>query len=252
LATQLADVQASENENELAEAYVRRWFVSFETLVRRSGGTAEQIEALIAAGAAPGPIYAQFPDGVWWSPITTRGEAGRTPPAGSTGWYTTGALYWLRRALLGVREGASPVEAAERNREAFLDQFVEALKVEPLASGSYPDAFPGDEINLVSARKIGESEWESWRTGGFGVCLRSFTGTTCVTKESIGKKLKAELAGGERTLSDFELIDLVERLASVMLPFAPFERPVCTPGCTIDPALELLKLGCEEPYGAED
>ena len=49
-------------------------------------------------------------------------------------------------------------------------------------------------------------------------------------------------------MSDVELLDLIERLNFVMLPFAPFERPVCTPGVTIDRVLELLWLGCEEPY----
>jgi hypothetical protein len=249
MATQLADVQANGNDDALMEAYVRRWFIPFETLVRRSGGTADQIGALIAAGAAPGAIYVRCGDGEWWSPLQDKNN--RTPPAGSECWYNPGALYWLRRALLAVREGASPAEAAELNREAFLAQFVTALKAEPLAPANYPDAFDGTEINLEGARRLGASEWNDWRNGGFAVCLRSFTGASCVTKESLAKTIKKELAGEERTFGDLELLDLLERLTALLLPFAPFERPACTPGKTIDPFLELLQLGCEEPYGVE-
>ena len=111
----------------------------FDTLVRRSGGTAEEIEALIAAGAAPGVIYARRPDGGWWSTLDAfKGEGSAEPPVGSERWYTPAALYWLRRALLAIRAGASAAEAADRNRHAFIDQFIEALKAEALASANYP------------------------------------------------------------------------------------------------------------------
>jgi hypothetical protein len=243
------EAQVSGNEDALTDAYVRRWFIPFETLVRRSGGTAEQIEALIAEGAAPGAIYARSADGKWWSPVEHEDDRGA--PAGFECWYSPGALYWLRRALLAVREGASPAEAAERNREAFIDQFIEALKAEPLALATFPAVFDARELNIESARRVGANEWNDWRTGGYGVCLSSFTGASCVTKESLAKEIKAELAGGERTISDVELLDMAERLAGLILPFAPFQRRVCTPGKTIDPLLELLKLGCEEPYSVE-
>jgi len=250
MATQLKDNPASDDSDGLMEAYVRRWFVPFETLVRRSGGSAEQVEALIAAGAAPGAIYAGRPGGGWWSTLAAfKGEDSVEPPAGSEGWYTPAALYWLRRALLVLREGASPAEAAERNRDAFVDQFVAALKAEPLASANYPEAFDGAELDIDSARRMGVTEWGYWRTGAYAICLRSFTGAASVAKESVAKKIKEELAARERTISDFELLDLVERLASLMLPFAPSERPSCTPGVTVDRVIELLKLGHEEPYG---
>ena len=235
------------------ESYVRGWFVPFETLVRRSGGTTEQVESLVAAGAAPGAIYARRSDGSWWSTLGAfKGEDSAEPPTGSECWYTPGALYWLRRALLALRDGASPAEAAERNRNAFIDQFIEALKAEPLASANYAEAFQGGKLNIDSARRMGVTEWDYWRTGAYAICLRSFTGAASVTKESVAKKIKAELAAHERTMSDFELLDLVERLVSVMLPFAPSERPSCTPGVTVDRVMELLKLGHEEPYGPHD
>ncbi len=237
----LADVQM--------EAYVHQWFVPFDTLVRRSGGSREQISALIEAGAAPGAIYALSPDGGWWSALDAfEGEGSSEPPAGSECWYTPAALYWLRRALLARREGASPAEAAERNRDAFIDQFIAALKAEPLASDNYPEAFNGDRLNVDLAGRIGITEWDNWRTGAYAVCLRSFTGATCVTKESLAKNIKAELAGEQRTVDEYELLDLTERLNSVMLPFAPTERPTRTPGVTVDRVFELLKLGREEPY----
>ena len=250
MATQLTDVPARADTQ--TETYVRRWFVSFETLVRRSGGTAREIEALIAVGAAPGPIYARCPDGRWWSTLDAfRGRGSAERPPGSECWYTPAALYWLRRALLAVRAGASPGEAAERNRDAFIAQFIEALKAEPLASANYPEAFDGGTLDADAARRIGVAEWDDWRTGAYAVCLRSFTGTASVAKESLAKKIKAELAAPARTMSDFELLDLVERLNLVLLPFAPFERPTCTAGLTLDRVLELLKLGVEEPYGSD-
>jgi len=252
VATLLTEVDLSTDEDALMEAYVRRWFIPFETLVRRSGGTASQVDALIAAGAAPGVIYAHGPDGVWWSPVgTSSGVDSPEPPAGCTGWYTPAALYWLRRGLLAIREGASPAEAAECNREAFVDQFVDALRAEPLASAYFSDAFHDGKLDEASARRLGRNEWNDWRGGGYGVCLRSFTGASCVTKESLGRTIKVELAGDRRTMTDFELLDLVERLGALMPPFAPYQRPTCTPGLTIDPLLELLHLGSEEPYGVE-
>lgn len=244
---QRADADARDRNETPMEGYVRRWFLPFETLVRRSGGTAEQVEALIAAGAAPGAVYAQGPDGDWWSALGAfTGEGSAEAPADSGGWYSRAALYWLRRALLAVRLGASPAEAAERNRDAFIGQFIEALKDEPLASANYPEAFEGEGINFASARRAGIVEWEYWRTGAYAICLRSFTGAASVTKESVGRKIKAELV--EPTISDVDLLDLVERLDSVMLPFAPSERPHCTPGLTVDRVLELLQLGGQEPY----
>jgi hypothetical protein len=249
MATQLTETDVTNGADQLTESYVRQWFVPFGTLVRRSGGTDEQIQALIAAGAAPGAIYALRADGRWW-PITP-GDDGREAPAGSTRWYAPASLYWLRRGLLAIRDGDSPAAAATRNQETFIDQFIEALESERLASGNYPEAFEGKDLNLATARTIGEAEWDDWRNGGYGVCLRSFTGASCVAKESLGKSIKAELAAPERTMSDFELLDLVERLASLMLPFAPFERPKCTPGLTVDRVIEHLMLGCEEPYGAD-
>lgn len=252
MATQLTDARTADADA-LMQAYVRRWFVPFDTLVRRSGGTSEQINALIAAGAAPGVIYARSGEGDWWSPVgAIKGVDSPTPPAGIEGWYTPAALYWLRRALLAIRQGASPAEASECNREAFIGQFIEALRAEALASANFPDAFDGQEVDLAAARRRGSAEWDDWLTGGYGVCLRSFTGAACVAKESIARKIKTELSDGGRTLDDFELLDLVERLSSLMPPFAPFERPECTPGMTIDRVLDLLRLGCEEPYGSED
>jgi hypothetical protein len=228
--------------------YVRAWFIPFETLVRRTGGTEDQVRALIEAGAAPGPIYAFQEAEGWWSALSAfKGEQAAVPSTGSTAWYTPAAIYWLRRAFLVLRSGASPAAAAASNREAFIGQFVEALKVEPLSAANYPQCFPDGTLDLAAAREAGASEWANWQNGSFAVCLRSFTGTAVVTKESFARRLRTELAG-ERTMPDAELLDMAERLASVMMPFAPFERPICTPGVTIDRLVETLGLGDEEPY----
>lgn len=70
-----------------------------------------------------------------------------------------------------------------------------------------------------------------------------------MAKESLATTLKRHIADlANHPLADDEILALCERLAQLMLPFSPWERPGCTPGVTIDRLLRELSLGCELPY----
>lgn len=230
-------------------SYVSEWFLALETLIRRSGGTAAQVRQLLKSRAAPGIVYAQAADGSWWSALGSRtGKFAPAPPDDGTRWYAPAALYWIRRGLLALRTGITAQEAARRNKDHFERQFVNALAAEPLAPHAFPTAFAEGRVDLNSARAIAATEWDSWRYGGYAVCLRSFTGTTCVQKEALGAFLRSQRQGEGDQASDDDVLDLVERLDLLLLPFAPFQRPTGTPGVAVDRVLAALLLGVAEPY----
>lgn len=230
--------------------YVARWFVSFDSIVRRSGSTEIEIANLLQAGASAGIVYSSRVDGSWWSALAAlMGKAEPSPPVDGVHWYSPASLYWLRRASLALRQGASIAEAAQINMDSFAQQFIAALELEPLAPFNYADAFVDSLLDRGAASRIAEAEWGNWVCGAYAVCLRSFTGETCVGKESLGRALRTEFESEHRTMTDEQVIDLVERLSALMLPFAPFERPTGTPGIAVDRVLDRLALGREEPYG---
>jgi hypothetical protein len=219
-------------------AYVQRWFLTPELFHRQLGAAPDLVERLIEAGAMPGAIYAEQ-DGVWWSAL------GATEPPAGIIWYAPAALWWGRRAMLGLKQGLSVEEAAARNRAHFIETFVHALAGEPLARVAFPDAC----LDPDAAGRCAAAEWESWTGGGYAVCLRRFSGESCVRKESLGKRIRLHMDRVPGYLLDDEaLFDLVERLESLILPFAPWQRDGGTPGRAIDGPLAQLELGIELPY----
>ncbi len=80
-------------------------------------------------------------------------------------------------------------------------------------------------------------------------CLRRFSGESCVGKEALRARIRLHMddVPGYR-LDDNALFDLVERLESLVLPFAPWQRESGTPGRAIDAPLAMLGLGVELPY----
>jgi hypothetical protein len=247
----IACADAETNDSEKMRHYIERCFVPFEALVRQSGAAEKEIAELIHGRASAGIVYSRRADGSWWSALAAlMGQDEASPPFDGAHWYSPASLYWLRRASLARRKGASIAEAASGNSETFTQQFVSALELEPLAPFNYPDAFVGEALDHKAAGKIAESEWHNWTCGAYAVCLRSFTGQSCVGKESLGRALRTEFDSDQRTLTDEQVVDLVERLATLLMPFAPFERPVGTPGIAVDRVLHRLDLGHEEPYGA--
>lgn len=235
--------------------YVRRWFVPFEELVRRSGGTAAQANALIAAGAAPGIIYSVSPSGGWWSALGAfSGKAPPNPPVGGEHWYAPAALYWLRRGRLLLGEGMSVHEAAATNRAAFCDQFLAALAEEPLARANFPTAFEGDSVDEAGARSAAEAEWAAWISGAYAVCLRSFTGQSCIAKESLARHIRTTWPVDVEPVQapGIDALDAMERLSVWLMPFAPFERLSGTPGIAIDRMLAVLDLGEDDPFALSE
>lgn len=231
------------------DAYVRRWFVPFSTLVRRSGGSEEQLRSLIDAHASPGVVYSRSPDGQWWSALGSRtGKFDPKPHADGQHWYAPAALYWLRRGVLDLRGGLSADDAATRNREHFGGQFTLALSAEPLAIETFPDAFRDGLVDAEAAAASAAIEWDGWQYSGYAVCLRTFTGSSCVQKEALGAYLKRQRPKAGDLTACRSILDLMERLDALILPFAPFQRQEGTSGVAIDRLLELMALGSNEPY----
>jgi hypothetical protein len=229
------------------EFYLRRWFIPYANFVERSGGSPAEVEALLEAKVAPGLIYALAPNGDCWSALAAFvGKAQPEIAPEALHFYAPSSLYWLRRALLLLRDGASPEAAAAINQHAFAAQFIAALGSEPLAKDNYPTAFAEGGLDQVEAERLAAAEWKAWVSGGYAVCLRSFTGESCVVKESLARHLRTSADNAD--ISKIEVIDAMERLAVYLMPFAPFERPSGTPGFAIDNLLTAMNLGSEQPY----
>lgn len=220
--------------------YVECWFWTLDELAEAVGVVPARIEQLIAAACAPGPIYAW--DGIrWWSALGAEGP----PPFGER-WYSPGAAWGLRQAELATRGGNSPQDAAAALRDRFAERFVVALGRQPHARLAFDACFSGDAIDRKAADIAARSEWESWIQGGYGVCLRIFTAETCVAKEALGARIKAAI--GAPGYDPAALLADAETLAGLILPFAPWQRPVGTPGRTIDRLLREQHLGDDRPY----
>ncbi len=230
--------------------YMAQHFVAFEAIIRRSGADKSTVERLIAAGAAPGVIYARSEDGQWWGALGAfMGREAPTPIAGRH-WYSPAIVWWIRRALLKMADGRSPQQAARNNKERFLSEFVSLLRHIEDAALAYPTCFDGDGVIDSQAHIIGEQEWQSWAQGAYAVCLRRFSARSCIEKEALRERIVAVCEDKPGlSLNDEDLLDKVEQLEALILPFAPWERPNGTPGKAIDAPLARLKLGMEEPYG---
>jgi hypothetical protein len=231
-------------------AYVTAHFWPLDRLAAASDAREAEVAAMIAAGCAPGVIYA-FDDGGWWSALGGyRSGAAGGPAEDAERWYSPAAAWSLRRARLALRGGASLAEAAAGNRARFQADFADALRAVPEAYHAFPACFRADgSVDEAAAATQASEEWAGWLGGGYAVCLRIFNAATCVIKESLRATLKRHIADPAAwPIDDVDLLTLCERLAQPMLPFAPWERPVGTPGVTIDRLLGDLSLGCEFPF----
>jgi hypothetical protein len=236
---------------EQMEEYVRKHFIDRATFFRRCGHDAEVVRQLLEAKAAPAIVYSRSPDGEWWSALAGyTGTAPKFAPTGGSDWYAPSAIWWMRRAILAFQTGANFLDAAAMNAEVFVRQFRNALTSVPNAFLNYPTCFDGNALNDRLAREAALSEWEAWTSGAYAVCLSYFSGESCVRKEVNACRIRNHFNGQDETLKleASALFDLTEQLASVLMPFAPFERASGTPGKAVDRTLELLGLGPEEPY----
>lgn len=233
-------------------AYVARHFWPIGDLALASGVSEQEAEAMIAGACAPGIIYA-FDHKGWWSALGgyRSGAPGR-PSDDAERWYSPAAAWGLRRARHMLRGGASIADGASCNLTQFQTDFIHALRSVAEAPAAFPACFDADgALDHQAANAQAAEEWSAWLRGGYAVCLRIFTGGTCVAKEALAATLKRHIADSHRyPMANEEILAVCERLAQLMLPFSPWERPGCTPGVTIDRLLYDLSLGCELPYAA--
>jgi hypothetical protein len=234
-----------------AKRYVESWFWNLTTLAQASGLSEQDALILMEAGCAPGVVYGRDPNGAWWSALAAaRGDVQAKPPATGQYWYSPGATWWLRRALIQLRVGATPDQAAQHNRQAFTAEFTERLGSIEGAPLAYPAGFDADGHMVTdNLANLAASEWADWINGAYGVCLRDFSASTCIRKSSLAALLKVHFAGRLcEPWSDERVVAAAQELSALLTPFAPWERASGTPGQTIDVALKRLNLGGDHPY----
>lgn len=171
--------------------YVERHFWTLSALAEAAGTTPDRVHELIEARCAPAPIYI-LGTGGWWSALDRHNGP---IPDGRT-WYARGAAWGLRRALIAARNGCDDQAIAELLERDFTERFLQALDEVAHASLAFPSCFSRRTIDRHTACGVAREEWNSWLDGGYGVCLRIFTGRTCVEKEALGAAMKAALAAG--------------------------------------------------------
>ena len=238
-------------KHQSAMKYMETWFWSFETLAKASNLSADALNQMLQHGCAPGAIYAFDNDNGWWSALAAYTQKmPACPEANAQIWYSPAAVWWLRRSILLLKSGLNYDEAARANRKSFVQDFTALLPKVFAANLAYPSCFTeGDTVDKEAAITVANSEWDAWISGAYGVCMRDFTASTCMRKEANATLIRLHTEfPNEYNLSDIELIDLTQELASLITPFSPWERPVGTPGRTIDVVLDRFQLGDDYPY----
>ncbi|WEK04673.1 MAG: DUF6058 family natural product biosynthesis protein [Candidatus Devosia phytovorans] len=227
-------------ETEQLQLYVERYFVRLNELAELAGTDADRIRALIAARAIPGPIYSIWPNGTFSSPIG--GEHNGPAEGEAQHWYHPAAAWWIRRAA-----SLDPEYAARQFQAKFLSDFRQALLADPYASLGYPQAFRNGEPDDTQIDSVGIAELNDWLDGGYGVCLRIWDGHHVVTKTCRRAGILHLTEEGRKSLLSAEdrltLLDTMEALDAVMLPFAPHQRPKGTPGLWLDTILARYAMG---------
>lgn len=242
----------SEIFDHTARAYVERHFWTPEALSQAVGVPWERIEILIRMGVAPGVVYARDSQGGWWSALGgwVDGDGSALPSPLAEVWLSPWTAWAFRRAVLAAADGASDEACARLESDRFSRQFASTLIQIPSAPARFPDCFDDDGcVDPGNAGRGANEEWANWLDGGYAVCLRAFTGASCVEKESLGALLKRHIADPvDHPMTRAECLDACVTLSDLMLPFAPWERPIGTPGRTIDVLLERFGVGAERPY----
>jgi hypothetical protein len=223
-------------------AYVERHFIELPALAERAGTDVATVRQLIVGGVAPQPSYRIWPNGAFSSPIG--GAHGGEPAGLANDWHSPAAAWWIRRAL-GMAE--TPNEIAALFAEGFVADFVSQLSALPDGHLAYPDVYVDGVLSTEAATTLARAEWADWINGGYGVCLRDWSAADAIAKMLQRGRIIALTAGGTReSLSPVDriaLLDAMERLEAVMLPFAPHQRATGTPGLWIDRILLRYGLG---------
>ncbi len=141
----------------------------------------------------------------------------------------------------------APADIAHRFADGFIADFVAQLSALPDGRLAYPDVYVDGVLSLDAAEALAAAEWADWVNGGYGVCLRHWSAADVIAKMLHRGRIIALTDGGTRqtlTASDrLALLEAMERLEAVTLPFAPHQRPTGTPGLWIDKILVRYALG---------
>ena len=227
--------------------YVERHFVDDDQFLHAANIDGDFFRHLIDAHALPGPIYRLWGNGSFWSPIGGQvGIVAEDRPASR--WFSPAALWWARRAtVLSSARGLSAEQVAAAFRTAFCHDFVEVVRLERNSRYGYPDLFVDGLVDEERAQAMALAEWNDWIAGGYGVCLRRFDAAHLVAKTNESAHIRHLTADGRKEALSagelMELLDALDRLDAVMLPFAPHQRPFGTPGKWVDAILAQYQLG---------
>lgn len=244
-------IKLSSEDQEHALQYMEQWFWDISSLAQATDVDEKVIYAMIAKECVPGTIYSFDTEYGWWSALAAYlGQASSTASTDGKMWYSPATLWWIRRTILHLRAGKSLNDIAREFEGGFQKEFVALLKAIPNANSAYPECYLSDgALDNHKAHQIAHNEWHSWICGAYGVCLRDFTANNCIRKEVIGAIIKSHFEEGSASqLTDLEVLVLTQELASLVTPFALWERPTGTPGKTIDVALNNFRLGSDYPY----
>jgi len=229
--------------------YVRHVCIAFRELSDAIGVGSDGLARLLNSGCIPQPTYRVYSNGAVVSAVRRLGE----PVGASLDYYSPAVIWWLRRASTlapSLTDAALP-DALKRWLKSDLSA---ALLSAANDAHRYKDAFSWS--HLLDQKQIIESKleeeinkiWDDWMSGAWAVCLRRFDGYHLVTKEIERARIASITNNGERGVLDrqsrLQLFDAISRLDSVILPFAPHERPHGTPGLFIDAMLERYQLLC--------
>lgn len=216
-----------------SRAYVETIATPRDALAAASGVSEQELAAIKATGALPAPTYVLFENAIR-SPIAVLGDA---PAEGGRAFYCPSVLQWVRRAkLIGVERS----DLLDRLQAWFAEDFAAALKTQAADARLYAwgHLFSADGELVASAlSEQVRTLCDEWMNGGWAVCLRRWNGYHMVTKDLERARIGALTENATRELNGAErrtLFDAIERLDSVMLPFAPHERPNGTPGLFMD------------------
>ena len=229
------------------QAYVERHFVQLPELAARAGTDGVTAGELVAAGVAPQPSYRIWPSGAFSSPVG--GAHGGEPAGPSADWYSPAAAWWIRRAL-GMAE--APATIARLFADSFVADFVAQLAGLPDGHLAYPQIYVDGALSPTAAEALARTEWADWIDGGYGVCLRHWSAADAIAKMLQRGRIIALTDGGTRETLEprdrLALLEAMERLDAVLLPFAPHQRPTGTPGLWIDRIL--VRYGLGRPIGS--
>jgi hypothetical protein len=225
--------------------YAKRHFVDGAQFLRSASITDQFFRDLVGAHALPSPIYKVWSNGSFWSPIG--GQVG-TPTGQASEWFSPAATWWARRAkVLAVEHGLSPEQIASTLRHFFCGDFDETVRRQDGAKFGYPELTLDDGLDHGRMQAVAIAEWKDWVDGGYGVCLKRFDAFHLVAKTNESARIRHITADGQKDVlspkETLELLNALDKLDAVMLPFAPHQRPFGTPGKWVDYIMAKYRLG---------